>query len=82
MTNLTNLMIVRFYRDRRIPEIKHSRLNSKNVAKLITLLARRFNLGMDLCPQTSTRQSSGGLRYLFHKKYDERSIGNRRTQDD
>ncbi len=72
-------MIVRFDRDRRIPEVKHSRLNSKNVAKLITLLARRFNLGMELCPQTSTRQSAGGLRYLFHKKYDERSIGNRRV---
>lgn len=60
--------------DRRIPDIHHGRLNSKNMTKLVKSLVQRFHLDMELCPQTSTRQSASGLRYLIHRKYDDNAI--------
>ena len=50
------------------------------MTKLVKSLVQRFHLDMELCPQTSTRQSASGLRYLIHRKYDDNAIGKRTLQ--
>ena len=51
-------------------------MNSKNIANMVIRLAKRFELDDESHPETILRQKIGALRYLVHKKYNERSIGN------
>lgn len=57
-------------------------MTTKNVANLVTRLAKRFELDKKSHPNTTLRQKIGGLRYLVHKKYIENSIGNIHDQLD
>jgi hypothetical protein len=59
-----------------IPDVNYEKMNSKNVANMVTRLAKRFELDEETHPETILRQKVGSLRYLIHKKYNERSIGN------
>lgn len=63
------------YSNLQIPEINYGKLNSKSLANLVTRLAKRFNLGNEFFPETTLRHSIGGLRYLVHKRYIDKSIG-------
>jgi hypothetical protein len=56
--------------------MNYEKMNSKNVANMVTRLAKRFELDEETHPETILRQKVGSLRYLIHKKYNERSIGN------
>jgi len=64
------------YRQRSIPDVNYGKMNSKNIANMVNRLAKRFELDDESHPETILRQKVGALRYLVHKKYNERSIGN------
>ncbi|KAI9553065.1 hypothetical protein GHT06_020956 [Daphnia sinensis] len=57
-----------------IPDVNYGKLITKNMANLVTRLAKRFELDKKSHPNTTLRQKIGGLRYLVHKKYMENSI--------
>lgn len=57
-----------------IPDVNYGKMTTKNVANLVTRLAKRFELDKKSHPNTTLRQKIGGLRYLVHKKYIENSI--------
>lgn len=65
-----------YFRESTIPEINYGKLNSKSIANLVLRMAKRYELEKELHPETTLRQNFGGLRYLIHKKYYEKSIGN------
>ncbi|XP_046455763.1 exonuclease mut-7 homolog [Daphnia pulex] len=64
-----------------IPDVNYEKMNSKNVANMVTRLAKRFELDEETHPETILRQKVGSLRYLIHKKYNERSIDNENWEE-
>ncbi|KAF4524851.1 hypothetical protein B566_EDAN014702, partial [Ephemera danica] len=58
-----------------VVDVKYEKLQMKPLRKLLTRLIKKFGISNDLCPNLSQKQRAGGLKYLFYKRFVDKTIG-------
>ncbi|KAL3871620.1 hypothetical protein ACJMK2_039607 [Sinanodonta woodiana] len=64
-----------------LPKVKMEKFQKKQLGKLAVRLMKQFQVPTDLCPNIVNARGVGALRYLLHKKFIERSMGEGSWED-
>ncbi|XP_074145163.1 exonuclease mut-7 homolog isoform X2 [Sminthopsis crassicaudata] len=64
-----------------VPPSRADKLNQKMLSKLVFRLLSQYNLDPALCPNVMNQRHLGALRYLFYKRFVEKSMTQENWED-
>ncbi|XP_051832871.1 exonuclease mut-7 homolog [Antechinus flavipes] len=64
-----------------VPPSRADKLNQKMLSKLVFRLLGQYNLDPGLCPNVMNQRHLGALRYLFYKRFVEKSMTQENWED-